>query len=180
MGPLTLPALAVAAVAAVSPPALILAAADEPGTRLELRGRVVDPAGAPLAGASLEVYQTDATGSYTPERAMDERHARLRGAATTDRDGRFVVRTIRPGGYPRPVKLRGELRHIPAHVHLDVRAPGLRERRLQVVFADDPRLADPYWAQWAKDGRHPVLTVRTVAGGQAAEVVVVLEREPSP
>jgi protocatechuate 3,4-dioxygenase beta subunit len=136
---------------------LTVAKEAEPGERLVLEVEVVDGDGKPVAGARAHVYQTDATGQYTRERAMDEPHARLAGWVTSDRAGRFELHTIRPGAYPRALRLGGRDRHIPAHIHVDVSAEGHAERRFQVVFADDPQLVDTYWQKWVKDLDEPVV-----------------------
>lgn len=75
--------LAVAAgCAAPSPPggnSLTLVGPDEPGERITIRGTIVDRNGRPVAGAGLHIYQTDASGRYTPERPMNEPNARPSG-----------------------------------------------------------------------------------------------------
>jgi catechol 1,2-dioxygenase len=149
---------------------------EEPGTRLVIAGTVVDGKGHPLAGAQLHVYQTDATGWYTRERAMDEPHARLSGWLHTDAQGRFQIHTIRPGGYPKPLRLGDRDRKIPAHIHIDVTAAGFAERKLQCVFADDPLLTDPYWKDWVNRLQQPVLTVRPSGNGQAATLQIELRQ----
>jgi protocatechuate 3,4-dioxygenase beta subunit len=167
---------AAAGCAAPDPPGgsfLTLAAPGEPGERLSISGTVVDHSGRPVAGAGLHVYQTDASGRYTPERPMDEPHARLSGRIRTDEGGRFELRTIRPGGYAEPVRLGDRKRKIPAHIHIDVTAAGHAERRVQVVFADDPRLADPYWRNWVQRLRQPVVEVDPATG--AASLVITLD-----
>jgi protocatechuate 3,4-dioxygenase beta subunit len=156
---------------------LELAGRDEPGTRLVVAGLVRDGSGRPVAGAEIHVYQTDAAGRYTKDRPMDEPHARLSGWVHTDAQGRFELRTLRPGGYPGTVHLGDRDRKIPAHIHLDVSARGYRSQRLQAVFADDPRLADPHWQDWVKRLRQPVVEVH----GAAATVTITLEEDrPRP
>lgn len=169
-------ALLTAAAGPQRPSSLDLAPKDEPGVRLVVHGRIVDPQGQPVAGAEIHAYQTDATGAYTRERPMDEPNARLSGWLQSDAAGRFELRTIRPGGYPKAVKLNGRERHIPAHIHLDVKAPGYRERQLQAVFSDDPLLSDPYWADWVKRLGQPVLVLRQGQGARVTDLVITLER----
>jgi len=166
--PLTLILLAVTSV-------LTLVGPHEPGIRLRLTGSVHDGAGHPVAGAVLHVYQTDATGRYTPDRPMDEPHARLAGRTTTDASGNFEIRTIRPGGYAKAVPLAGQDRHIPAHIHIDVTATNHRERRMQVVFSDDPLLEDPYWKQWVERLRQPVVSVTPDGAGLSARLIITLD-----
>lgn len=137
----------------LQPPVLLVAPAGEPGDRLTVTGTLIDGAGHPIANAELHVYQTDASGRYTPLKPMDEPHARLGGRLRTGAEGRFELRTIRPGGYAKAVLLKGVERHIPAHIHIDVRADGHAARHYQMVFADDPLLRDPYWSNWVKAQR---------------------------
>src|SRR5512141_3153664 len=86
---------------------ITLASPQEPGTRLLLYGTVRDAAGRPVPSASVHIYQTDASGRYTPDKPMDEPHARLSVQFLTDTQGSFEVQTIRPGGYQRAVTLAG-------------------------------------------------------------------------
>jgi len=155
---------------------LTLCADDEPGIRLTVMGTVVDEEGRPVAGAELLVYQTDASGRYTPERPMDEPHARLSGWLRTDAEGHFEIHTIRPGGYPNPVRFGDRERKIPAHIHIDVKADGFAERRLQAVFADDPLLRDPYWQEWVSRLRQPVLELHQADDTPVARFEIVLQR----
>ena len=146
----------------------------EPGQRLTIHGRVVGEGGKPVPGARLHIYQTDASGRYTPDKPMDEPHARLAGWLRTDQDGRFELHTIRPGGYPKAVRLGDRDRKIPAHIHIDVEADGYAPRKVQVVFSDDPLLSDPYWQDWVKKQGHPVVTVNASKAGQVADLALSL------
>lgn len=153
---------------------LTLVTAQEPGTPLHLTGVVRDGDGRAVAGASLHVYQTDAGGSYTPDKPMDEPHARIAGRLTADAEGRFEIFTIRPGGYTKAVRLGGVDRHLPAHIHIDVTAAGHAGRRVQVVFADDPQLQDPYWKDWVASMNQPVVAVESRDGKASGQVVLTL------
>ncbi len=154
---------------------LTLVSDSEPGQRLTVHGRVVDENGKPVAGARLHVYQTDASGRYTPDKAMDESHARLAGSLQTDEDGAFELHTIRPGGYPKAVRIGDRDRKIPAHIHVDVTAAGFVSRKIQVVFADDPLLSEQHWKDWARNQGHPVVTVVPSKSGQLAELSLPLQ-----
>ena len=112
-----------------APPRIAIAAADEPGDRMIVAGRVVGPDGQPLSGASLYVYQTDKDGIYSKP-VNDSRTPRLRGSMRTDALGGYEYSTIKPGSYPNTRN--------PAHIHYVVNAPGFRERIFEIVFADDP------------------------------------------
>ena len=74
------------------------------GEVLLLHGRVLDLAGQPIAGATIEIWQCDAQGVYRHPR--DERGERRRDAAfqgrgrtISDAAGRYRFRTIRPVPY---------------------------------------------------------------------------------
>ena len=102
-----------------------------PGVPLYLHGTVTDLDGAPVAGAVLDVWQSDADGVYEAQLAeVDE--ARLRAKYTTREDGSYCVRTIAPLGYSIPMDgpvgeliARTEISHCrPAHIHFLINVPG--------------------------------------------------------
>jgi protocatechuate 3,4-dioxygenase beta subunit len=101
------------------------------GFPLIVRGRLTNTAGAPLAGAVLEVWETDGDGQYDTQYA--ERHAPdCRGRIRTAADGTFAFRGVLPVSYPVPTDgpvgelLRGLGRHAfrPAHLHVMIAADG--------------------------------------------------------
>jgi len=147
----------------------------EPGVRLLVSGTVRDGAGTPIAGALLHVFQTDAQGHYTRAKVMDEPHARLFALIVSGSDGRFEFSTIRPGGYPGRPDRQGEEWRIPSHIHFEIDAAGFAHRGFQMVMDDDPRMT-PYWHEWARKGRHPVVKVaRGPDGVQRTVCDVVLQ-----
>jgi hydroxyquinol 1,2-dioxygenase len=99
------------------------------GVPAYISGRVLDIEGKPIAGAMLDVWQTDGEGFYDVQRP-DASYAR--GKFTTGADGRYGFRTVKPVSYPIPTDgpvgkmLLGMGRHPyrPAHVHTIVSAPG--------------------------------------------------------
>jgi protocatechuate 3,4-dioxygenase beta subunit len=107
----------------------------ERGERLVLSGRVFDSDGVtPLAGARLDVYQTDAGGLYSRPINLP-REPRIRGSVWTDADGRYELRTIVPGKYP--------LRREPAHIHVHLAVAGVPEHWIpDFLFAGDPHLRE--------------------------------------
>jgi protocatechuate 3,4-dioxygenase beta subunit len=72
------------------------------GTVLDVSGRIVDRSGKPLAGAKLEVWQCDNQGHYhhvgDMQPAGDPGFQGF-GAVSTDADGRYAFRTIKPVPY---------------------------------------------------------------------------------
>jgi protocatechuate 3,4-dioxygenase beta subunit len=72
-------------------------AADLPGERIEVSGRVLDAKGAPVPDACLEIWQADAEGSYVRGDAGSEAKFRGYGRVPTDAAGRFRFVTVKPG-----------------------------------------------------------------------------------
>jgi len=118
-----------------------------PGPAFFMTARVVDRQGAPVAGAEVDVWHTSPAGLYENE-DPDQAEMNLRGKLTTDADGRFRFRSVKPAGYPIPTKgvvgrlLRAQGRHPyrPAHVHALVFKPGFKTLISQVYADDDPNL----------------------------------------
>jgi hydroxyquinol 1,2-dioxygenase len=120
----------------------------KPGTECVLYGRVSDVNGKPLADATVSVWQTSADGLYD----IQENASSLdyRGVFTTDADGLYVVRTVKPRGYSIPMDgpvgamVKAQARHgmRPAHIHFLVGSPGYRELVTALYLRDDPHLAD--------------------------------------
>jgi protocatechuate 3,4-dioxygenase, beta subunit len=73
------------------------------GTALELGGRILDTRGVPIANAKIEIWQCDAAGIYHhvgyDKPGMDE-YFQGYGVTTTDAEGRYQFRTIKPVPYP--------------------------------------------------------------------------------
>ena len=116
-----------------APSSIVIAPPDEPGERLVIRGRVFAPDGeTPEAGVVLYHYQTGADGRYAPP---GQEIPRLRGWVRTDSEGRYEVRTIRPGSYPG--------RSVPEHVHVFLWGAGYEPQWSDSLkFADDPLLPE--------------------------------------
>lgn len=90
-----------------------IASGNEPGERLVITGTVYRADGTtPYSGLVLFVYQTDADGVYNKTDGSYLR-PRLHGWIITDAKGRYEIRTIKPGTYP-----RGKT---PAHIHVTMK-----------------------------------------------------------
>jgi hydroxyquinol 1,2-dioxygenase len=105
-------------------------AKNAPGVPCFVTGTVRDLDGKPIAGASLDVWQTDGEGLYEAQRDVDGPW--LRGVFHTRADGSFAIRTVVPISYTIPMDgTVGELvqrtnisHYRPAHIHFVVEAPG--------------------------------------------------------
>ncbi|MEV0675132.1 catechol 1,2-dioxygenase [Actinosynnema sp. NPDC050436] len=114
---------------------------------LRLTGGVRSADGTPLAGAVLDVWQSDEFGLYS-HFAPGIPDFALRGRVVTDDEGRFDIGTIVPGAYQVPVDgpsgrlfaLLGLHAWRPAHVHFIITAPGHEPLTTQLYFAGDPWL----------------------------------------
>ena len=106
------------------------------GQVLNVVGQVLNLAGEPVRNAKVEVWQANARGRYT--HPSDTTPAPLDpnfdGAAllVTDGEGRYRLKTIKPGAYPVGPNLMR-----PAHIHFQV--SGKQDRLVtQMYFEGDP------------------------------------------
>ena len=118
-----------------------------PGPALFASCRVGDPQGRPLAGVEVDVWQASPVGLYENQ-DPDQADMNLRGKLTTDENGRFRFRSVKPAGYPVPTDgpvgdlLRAQRRapYRPAHLHFLAFKPGYRTLITQVFVDDDEHL----------------------------------------
>lgn len=97
-----------------------------------LTGRVLDANGAPIADATIDVWQNAATGFYAVQQPEVQGATNLRGRYTSNAAGEYEIRTVRPVPYPIPDdgpvgKLLAATGRHPmraAHIHAIVSAPG--------------------------------------------------------
>ena len=112
------------------------------GTPCTVRGTVRGIDGEPIAGAVLDVWQSDEDGVYDVQHA-DLGHAQARGIVTADAQGHYHFRSIVAVPYAIPhdgpvgQMLQAVGRHPwrPAHLHFMVQAPGY-ETLITHVFRD--------------------------------------------
>ncbi|EWY38321.1 catechol 1,2-dioxygenase [Skermanella stibiiresistens SB22] len=117
------------------------------GPALIVTGRIIDPEGQPLEGVEVDVWQASPVGLYENQDAT-QADMNLRGKFTTDRQGCFHFRSIRPAGYPVPTDgptgdlLRAQNRHPfrPAHLHFLAFKPGHKTLITQIFVDDDQHL----------------------------------------
>ena len=120
------------------------------GEPVVISGQVVDVAdGAPVAGATVDVWQADGDGRYsTADDGLDAWN--LRGRQLTGDDGRYEIATVRPLHYT--VKNDGPVGQLlvalgrhpwrPAHIHLLVSAADHPPLITQAYLAGGPYLED--------------------------------------
>lgn len=118
-----------------------------PGVPLFFTGHVLDGDGRPVADAEVDVWHASTVGLYENQDPT-QAEWNLRGKFTTDQDGVFAYRSIKPAGYPVPpdgpteALLLAQGRHPmrPAHLHSLIYKPGFKTQASQVYSADDPHL----------------------------------------
>ncbi|MGQ4601165.1 catechol 1,2-dioxygenase [Nocardia sp. R6R-6] len=117
---------------------------NEAGTPLIWTGRVTSTDGSVLAGARVELWHADDDGLYS-QFAPEIPEWNLRGTFTTDAEGRFEIRTVRPAPYQIPtdgacgqlIAAAGWHAWRPAHLHVKVSAPGHELLTAQLYFPND-------------------------------------------
>lgn len=118
-----------------------------PGPALFVHGRVVDPDGAPIAGAEVDVWHASPVGYYENQ-DPGQADMNLRGKLTTDQDGRFWFRSVMMVGYPIPtdgvvgrlLAAQGRHPYRPAHLHALIVKPGFKVLISQVYDPNDPHI----------------------------------------
>lgn len=113
-----------------------------------VRGTVRGLDGSPIAGASMDVWQSDEDGLYDVQHE-DIDHAQARGILHTDEQGRYDFRSILAVPYAIPHDgpvgdlLAASGRHPwrPAHLHFMIEAPGY-QTLITHVFRSDDRYLD--------------------------------------
>jgi catechol 1,2-dioxygenase len=152
------------------------------GDRVAIRGTVSDANGVPIAGATLDCWQNATAGFYAVQQPGIQSSENLRGIYTTDSDGSYEIRTVRPVPYPIPfdgpigdllrANRRGWMR--PGHTHMWVKASGFKDLITHVFDAETDYLHED-----AVFGVRPSL-VRAFAPDEAGELTttfdIVLDR----
>jgi hydroxyquinol 1,2-dioxygenase len=121
---------------------------DGKGEPLSVRGRVLDTGGNPIAGATVDAWQTNDDGFYDVQQKGTQPEMNLRGIFTTDADGRYHFDSVKPRFYPIPFdgpvgKLLGAMERGPnraAHIHFIVKAKGYETAITHVFPPDCPYL----------------------------------------
>jgi len=108
-------------------------AARAQGQITHILGRVLDTSGAPIPGATIEIWQCDATGVYRHPRDAHWLRTRDpgfqgRGRTRVNDRGAYAFRTIKPVAYPGRTP----------HIHFAITAPGRAPLITQMYVAGEP------------------------------------------
>jgi hydroxyquinol 1,2-dioxygenase len=111
-------------------------------------GQIRTLEGEPIAGVSIDVWQSDEEGFYDVQTPGEHKH-RARGRLRSEKDGRFYFRSILAEAYPIPHDgpvgrmLAAVGRHPwrPAHLHFMLQAPSY-QTLVTHVFRDGDRYLD--------------------------------------
>ncbi len=123
---------------------------DGVGVPLDVKGRVLDLDGDPIAGATVETWQANGEGFYENQQPDQQPEFNLRGVFCTDAGGGFHYRTVRPGGYAVPCdgpvgRMLGSIGfplRRPAHLHFLIKAEGFETISTHVYDGSDPHLSE--------------------------------------
>jgi len=123
---------------------------DGKGEPMLVRGRVVDGKDAPIAGATVDVWQTNDDGFYDVQQAGLQPDYNLRGVFTTDGDGRYAFWTVKPRFYPIPddgpvgkmLHALGRHPNRAAHLHFILTAEGFETVVTHIFTPDCPYLGE--------------------------------------
>ena len=122
-----------------------LVSESEEGNRLVISGTVFRSDGKTLyPDLVVYLYQTDATGVYNKSDRSWKR-PRLHGWIKTGKNGKYEIRTIKPGSYPGSRN--------PAHIHAIVRLPNEDAKWIDdFLFDGDPYLGKDDHSRFAEKG----------------------------
>lgn len=143
---------------------------EEPGERLVVSGTFYrSDRKTPVAGILLYIYQADAGGVYNKTDGSWQR-PRLNGWFRTDEEGRYTIRTVKPGSYPQSRQS--------AHIHLVIVPENGRGRWLDdFLFEGDPYLSERDQQRPTREGKFSnVMTIRKGQDGSlSCERDIVLD-----
>jgi protocatechuate 3,4-dioxygenase beta subunit len=137
------------------------------GTVIYLTGQVRNLKGEPIVGAQVTVWQANTHGRYTHK--SDPNPAPIdpdfQGFATqvTDEQGRYQLKTIKPGAYPAPiVGMRAP------HIHFEIEA---RFDRLitQMFFPGEPLNAQDAFYQFLKPAQREAVLAKPASAPAGSE-----------
>lgn len=118
-----------------------------PGPALFVNCWVKDQNGKPIEGATVDIWHSSPEGFYE-QQDPNQADMNLRGQFTTDANGHFGFRSVKPAGYPIPIdgpvgdliRAAGRHHYRPAHLHFLIFKDGFKTLISQVYVNDDERL----------------------------------------
>jgi len=131
----------------MSSPAVLPHRENEPGNLLFFSGAVRSTDGAPLPGAMLDLWQSDASGAYSHYNIAEaDAPFNLRARVIADQNGCFDVQTWVPVPYEIPkagptgalLTAVGQHAWRPAHLHIRVTHAACETLTTQIFFTGDP------------------------------------------
>ena len=140
-----------------------LVTAEEPGTRIRVKGKIIDKSHQPLQNTLVYIYHTDNRGWYSDTAGHvsgmegDRKHARLFGYFKTMNDGSFEFNTIHPQGYPHS--------DLPQHIHFEIfSADGKALLITELLFDEDKRLTPSMRERMIREGA--IIATNKATGGE--------------
>jgi protocatechuate 3,4-dioxygenase alpha subunit len=138
------------------------------GSRITIRGRILDADRMPIPDALLETWQANSAGMYAhPE---DKQGPPLRtgflgfGRVATDDDGAFSLTTIKPGRVPGP----GGVLQAP-HIAVSIFMRGILRRLVtRIYFPDEPSNEGDPVLRSVQPERRATLIAKTISGNADA------------
>jgi len=121
----------------------------KPGTTLALTITVVDAACAPVANATVDIWQCDHAGNYS-EYGSETSQTYLRGVQTTNGEGQASFTTVYPGWY------QGRA----THIHVEVLRNGSSAKVTQIAFPESVNAAVYGTGAYASRGANPTSNIR--------------------
>lgn len=121
--------------------------------KMKLSGTVYQNDGkTPARDVIVYAYHTDREGRYAGGNGKwGKRHGSLRGWVKTGVDGQYAFYSVRPASYPNS--------KIPAHIHLTVKEPGVKEYYIDAVeFTDDAYLTEKHQNEQEDRGGSGIVT----------------------
>jgi protocatechuate 3,4-dioxygenase alpha subunit len=136
---------------------------------VRITGRVYDGQGGPVSDALVETWQAYEDGRFPERGAGDTGGATFSGfgRSGTDREGRFQIRTVKPGRVPAP---EGGLQA--PHIDVSLFARGLLQRVVTRIYFGDEAVAngeDPVLLS-VEAPRRPTLVAAPVEGGYVFDI----------
>lgn len=151
------------------------AAAPYHADAIEVFGHVIDGRGDPIPDAMIETWQADPNGRFDhpddPRGAAPFEGFRGFGRSGTDNEGRWRVRTLKPGRFP---GADGETLQAP-HINVTVMARGmLRQVTTRIYFGDEAEAnaTDPVLTSLPEDARATLIAEPVEGRGYRLDLVL--------